>query len=414
MMSVFIAVNAHLLFSKKSTVAQTLYVHQYERMTDGHFEETIFKDGLVSPEDVYTVYVGNEEIIDKWLVKEGDQIQVGDEIATLQTEHADSQLVAWEAEEEGLIEQRTAVESTLNNLETDRASGNNNTSNVNTTETPENTDIELTVDVQVDVHQAGAYAQAVAEAERELAEIDRKLTVIQAQLAQNPMRPALISPVNGTVSSVNKHGYTLTADIYSDEKMITTYAQLDEWQKIEEGDLVRIQENTLNAVIEGTVQSISQVPATDSRWREAFDNLDPSKEQKNPMELYEIRIMPLEQLTNLPFGANVNTTIIVNEADAVSAKIHWLESYYKNSASTWKLDEKGRGVKTEVTIPFKSNNHAVITEGLKKGDVAIYNRDIANYNEPFNVILPMPLEFPTKSQWRTFGWKNYIKYGFLE
>ncbi|MCM3636510.1 efflux RND transporter periplasmic adaptor subunit [Sporosarcina luteola] len=411
--SLFIALNVHVLFSEKSTVPKTLYVHKYERMTSAHHEEDILKEGLITPENIYTVYVGDDETIDSWLVKEGDPVQVGDEIALLQTGRAESQLAAWEAEEEGLLEQRSAVESTIASLESDRSSARNNSSHVNTTETPDGTDVELNVDVQVDVHQDGAFAQAIAEAERELSEIDRNLAVVQAQLEQDATRPALISPVDGTVSEVDKHGFTLAADIYSNKKLVTTYAQLDEWQKIEAGDLVRIQENNLETNIEGTVHSVSAVPATDSRWREAYDKLDP-KERENPLDLYEITIMPLEELYNLPFGANVNASIIVNEAEAVSVKIQWLESYVKDSAVVWKLDEQGRATKTNVTVPFIKNNRAVITEGLKTGDIAFYNRNINEIDNVSNVFLPLPLELPSRSDWRIFGWKNYVKYGFVE
>ncbi|MCM3744142.1 HlyD family efflux transporter periplasmic adaptor subunit [Sporosarcina luteola] len=411
--SLFIAVNVHVLFSKKSTVPKTLYVHKYERMTPGHYEEELPKEGLVTPESIYTVYVGDDETIDSWLVKEGDPVKVGDEIALLQTGRAESQLAAWEAEEEGLLEQRSAIESTIASLESDRSSARTNSSNVTTTETPEGSDVELNVDVQVDVHQDGAYAQAIAEAERELSEIDRKLTVVQTQLEQDDARPALISPVDGTVSDVNKHGFTLAADIYSNRKLVTTYVQLDEWQKIEAGDPVRIQEDNLESVIEGTIHSVSEVPATDSRWREAYDKLDP-KERENPLDLYEITIKPLEELYNMPFGANVNASIIVNEAEAVSVKLHWLESFIEDSAVVWKLDEQGRAANTNVTVPFITNNRAVITEGLTTGDVAIYNRNIEEYSNHPRVFLPLPLELPSRSDWRTFGWKNYVKYVFVE
>lgn len=411
--SLFIAVNVHLLFSKKSTVPKTLYVQHHERMTPGHYEEEVMKEGLITPEDIYTVYVGDDEVIDSWLVKEGDPVQVGDEIALLQTERAESQLAAWEAEEEGLLEQRDAIESTIATLESDRRSAQNNSSHVNTTETPGDSEVELNVDVQVDVHQDGAFAQAIAEAERELSEIDRKLAVVQTQLNQDATRPALISPVDGTVAKVDKHSFTLAADIYSDTKLVTTYVQLDEWQKVEAGDPVQIQQNHLETAIEGTVHSISEVPATDSRWREAYDKLDP-KERDNPLDLYELTIMPAEELVNLPFGANVNATIIVNEADAVAVKIDWLETYVKDSAIAWKLDEQGRTAKTGVTVPFITNNRAVVTEGLTTGDVAIHSSHIDEYNVQSNVFLPFPLEFPSRSDWRAFGWKNYVKYGFVE
>ncbi|MBD7984608.1 efflux RND transporter periplasmic adaptor subunit [Sporosarcina sp. Sa2YVA2] len=411
--SLFIAVNIHLLYSPKSDVPQSLYVHQYERMTSNHFEEQLQKEALVSPEDIYNVYVGEDDTIDTWLAQEGDRVQVGDEIATLQTGRADSQLAAWEAEREALFAQQIDIESTIYNLEADRRNAKSNTANVNTTESPSD-NIDLTVDVQVDVQQDGAFAQAIAEAERERAEIDRKLTVLETQLSQNDSNPALISPVNGTVSAIDKHGFTLAADIFSDTKVLTTYVQLKEWQKIETGDPVRIQQDGLTTVIDGTVYFVSEIPATDSRWKEAFKQLEPKTTEGNPLEFYEIGIKPIEELTALPFGANVNATIIVNEADAVSVKLHWLDGYTKQQATAWKLDKDGKGMRTEVAIPFEVSNRAVVTEGLVKDDVAIYNRNIDSFDTPFNVFLPFPVEMPTKNQWRTFGWKNYLKYSFVE
>ena len=44
----------------------------------------------------------------------------------------------------------------------------------------------MNVDVQVDVKQDGSFAQAISAAEQELAEIDRQLTVVEAQLSQRP------------------------------------------------------------------------------------------------------------------------------------------------------------------------------------------------------------------------------------
>ncbi|MDN4605969.1 efflux RND transporter periplasmic adaptor subunit [Sporosarcina highlanderae] len=408
--STFIAVNVHLLFSENSMISKSVYVTKYERMTPGHFKEEIHKEGLISPQETFTVYVGNDETIEQWLVKEADKVRTGDEIALLQTEHAESQLAAWRSEEEGLLEQRNSIESIISNLESDRWSADDST-NANTTETLDETNIEVNINVQVS--QDGTYAQAIAEAERELSEINRKLTVVQTQLTQNSARPALISPVDGTVANVNKFGTTLATELYSDAKLVTSYVSLEEWQKIEVGDSVRIQESNLNIVIEGNVLFISEVPATDDRWKQAYESLD-SNERKNPLELYEILIQPADELSALPFGANVNAEITVNEADAVSVKIHWLESYTNGRAVAYKLDDHGRASKTEVIVPFESMNRAVITDGLKIGDVVIYDENLSKYRTPFKVFLPFPLELPEKENWRGFGWKNYIKYGFLE
>ena len=64
----------------------------------------------------------------------------------------------------------------------------------------------------------GSYAQAIATAEQELAEIVRRIVVIEAELAQNPSRPAMISPVDGVVSNVTRLGSTQGIDIYSTQR----------------------------------------------------------------------------------------------------------------------------------------------------------------------------------------------------
>lgn len=404
--SLFIAVNIHLLFSEKSKVPKTIHVSQYERMSTDQYEETVKKEGLLSPEEMYTIYVGDGESIDQWLVKEGDRIQVGEEIARLQTERADSQMAAWEAEEEGLLDQLSAIDETISDLEYERDNAQSG-ANHQSTETAGETEIEL--NIQVDLHQDGSYSQAIAAAERERSEIERQLKIIEAQLSQNPSRPALISPINGTVAEIHKNGSILSADIYSEEKLIKTYVQLEQWQDIEIDDTVRLQQNSLKTVIEGTVAFISEVPASEDKWRHAYEQLDPQR-NTHSLDLYEIHIRPIEPLQELPYGAKMNAEIVVNEADAISVNKQWLLPFDRQTKTVWTLNNEGKAVNTQVSVPFYSHDRAVITDGIEAGDIAIkYPADTAS-----NVITSLPFEFPNKSEWRAFGWKNYFKYAFLK
>ncbi|QTD40789.1 efflux RND transporter periplasmic adaptor subunit [Sporosarcina sp. Te-1] len=413
--SLFIAVNAFLLFSDQSKIQKSVYVPTYERMTAGTYEEQIAKEGLVAPAELFTVYVGNEETIDTWLVKEGDRVEIGDELAYLQSERAESQMAAWEAEEEGLLDQMRSVENTLAELQSERSSaGRNNGTNFNTTESPDGQEVELNVNVQVDVQQDGAYAQAIAAAEQELAEIDRKLTVVQTQLSQPSARAALVSPVDGIVSSVNRHGSIVSADLFSEQKEIITYADVKEWQKIEVGDEVLIQQDGMETPLEANVLSVSEVPAPDSEWKRAYTELN-SKKEKNPLEFYEIRVAIQSEETTIPFGANVNTFIVVNEAqDAVAIKQSWLTNVNRQTATAFKIDENGNAIPVQLTVPFLYHDRAVISDGLAIGDVALDEKNLRDYAGPTKVFLPMPLDWPSKTAWKSFGWKNYVKYMFIE
>lgn len=415
--SSFLAANFYLLFSDKSILKKSVYVDGFERMTSSNFQEKLAKEGFIAPTETYTIYVNGEDTVDSWLVKEGDLVTVGDEIAILQTERAESQRAVWEAEREALQQQYSSVASMISSLDSERQEArSDSSSNVNrqdnVLEGEEDTKLEvgLNVDVQVDVKQDGSFAQAIAAAEQELAEIDRQQIVVEAQLAQNPDRPALISPVDGVVSKVTRVGSTLAVDIFSSQKVIVTYTTNEEWLMIENDNPVIIQGAGFENAVEGTVQSVSQAPALDNEWLNAYKALDDTH-VTNPLSYYEVRILTDGAVESIPYGSNINAVVIVNEAlDAISVKEKWLNDFYKESASVWMIDEKGRAVKRDVKTPFAWETRAVVTEGLTLGDVVLHEPSLREYVDEPKVFLSIPSDLPSKKEWRAFGWRNYAKY----
>jgi HlyD family secretion protein len=415
--SAFIAMNFYLLYSDKSVITKSVYVERYERMTSSDHREELAKEGFIAPEETYTVYVGNDDTIDAWLVKEGDHVTVGDEIAILQTERAEGQRAVWEAELEALQQQSSSVQSMISTLESERSDAqSDSSSNVNrkdnASENADDTKVEvgLNVDVQVDVKQDGSFAQAIAAAEQELAEIERQQTVVEAQLSQNPGRPALISPVDGVVSKVTRTGSTLAVDIFSSQKVIVTYANNVEWEKVKTGDQVLIQGNGIGNAVEGTVLSVSQVPAVENEWLQAYKALDETV-VKNPLSYYEVRISTDVADQSVPFGTNVNAIVIVNEAlDSISVKENWLLDLYKETAFAWVINDKGRAEQVGIATPFTWQTRAVVSQGLQLGDVVVYESARNTYEDASKVFMSFPSELPAKEQWRAFGWRNYLKY----
>lgn len=415
--SSFLAGNLYLLFSDKSVITKSVYVERYERATNSNHQEKIAKEGFIAPEEIYTVYVGNEDTVDSWHVKEGDFVTVGDEIATLQTERAEGQRAVWEAERDALRQQDSAVRSMISNLESERRKAeSDSSSNVNrkdnVSENKDDTKVEvgLNVDVQVDVKQDGSFAQAIAAAEQDLAEIERQQAVVDAQLSQDSARPSLISPVDGVVSKVTRSGSILAVDIFSSQKVVVTYAKNEEWQQIENGDTVLIQGNGFENAAEGTVLSVSEAPATDNEWLSAYKALDDTK-VKNPLSYYEVRILTDASVEAVPFGANVNAVVIVNEAlEAITVNEKWLHDFYKESAYVWVIDDSGRATKVDVTTPFTWKTRAIVADGLQLGDVVFHEPSLKMDEYAPKVFLPLPSDLPSKAQWRAFGWKNYLKY----
>lgn len=411
--SCFIAANAILLFSEKSIIPKTVYVDDYERLTAGNYTEELPKEGLVSPISSYFVYVADDENVEQWLVKEGDAVTMGQEIASLNTARSDEQQAVWESEKQALKSQQSDLESQIDELETGRlrAASNRRTS-ADTTESVGTGDAQTDVNVNVDVNVSdqGAYEAAIADLEKELSHVQRQITVLDTQINQDDSNPAVLSPVDGVVANIHPLGERLAVEIYSTERNILTFAVSEQWQEIKPQSRVLIQADGMDKAVEGTVEAVSQVPSTDNEWVAAYKKVA-KDEEENPLAYYEVRVLPTESIEALPFANNANLSIIVNEAEnAVSVKAKWLDNRFEESAVATVVNEDGYAVRKNVLTPFDYKNRAVIVEGLEIGDVAIDNDRVDDYNYAPAVFFPMPTETPAWYSWKTFGWKNYMKY----
>lgn len=410
--SAFIGANAILLFSDKSIISKDVYVHEYERLASGNFEEALPKESLVAPLDIATVYVESEDTIQDWLVKVGDVVNVGDELATLNTSTADEQREVWESEKEALQRQVTQINSTITTLKSERTAASNSSSGNVTDNVTENTDdqtVTVDVNVEVEVPQDGAFAHAIAQAQQKLSEVNQRLQVVDAQLDQEGAA-AIISPVDGVVSNIQDKNGRLAVEIYSVDKIVVTYATDEQFQQVQVDDRVRLQADGIEQSIEGTVTEVSEVPATDSEFLSAYKSLDP-KNHKNPLAYYEVRIQPKEPISNLPFGNNTNAMILVNEAQkAVSVQSAWLHNRFDSSANVFVVNKDGHAVKTPVTIAFDLKTRSVINEGLKTGSVVVHEPQLIDYRYAPAIFFPMPMESPSWESAKSFGWKNYLKY----
>lgn len=413
--SSFLGANTVLLFSDKSTVTKKIYVHDYERVATGSYEESYPKEALVAPAEIFTVYVKDEETVDEWLVQEGDVVQVGTELARLNTRSADGQRSIWESEKEAIERQITEINRTISSLQSERSSAqNNNSSDANQNDTvtgdaEQSVEVDINVDVDVDVQQDGAFAQAISEAEQNLADANRELQVVEAQLAQKGTT-AIISPNEGVVSAIRKDNGRLAVDIFSTQKVIVTYATDEQWQDIQANDRVRIQADGLDASVEGAVLSVTQVPASDSTWLDAYKALD-AEEHTNPLAYYEVIVQPNEPIENLPFGINTNADILVNEApDAVSIKSTWLYDRFEEKASAQVITSNGYVITAPVTVHFDLETRSILTSGIKADSVIVYEPNISQYQYAPAIFFPMSLDFPTLDSVKDSGWKFYLKH----
>ncbi|MDN7241754.1 efflux RND transporter periplasmic adaptor subunit [Planococcus sp. N028] len=406
----FIASNFLLLFSEKSTLPKTVYIGETEPAFANTYTEKLPKEAVTAPNKSTQIYVQDREAIDQWLVKEGDTVQAGSELASLNEAETEEQRALWEAERDALQNELSEVELSLSNLVLERPIGGTDSGRINDSITDSDGNI-TDVNVNVDVPQDAPYAAAIAASEQRIASIESELAVVEAQLNQSLANPALISPEEGVVASINRDSEPMSIEIYSNDKIFVTYVVEDEWRDVEAQDRVMVHVDGMGPAASGTVLSVSTLPATDNKWLEAYKALDPVN-QKNPIAIYEVQIAtdaPIEG--NIPFGATANAEIVTNEApEAVALPEDWIFGRADQSGSVLQLQTDGRAAAIPITINFETDGKAVLAEGIAPGMIVANNEQLRNFQSPPKVFIPFPSERPNYEFAKNTHWRKYVGY----
>lgn len=402
--STFIAANAILLFSDKSELTRTYYVNDYDRVAENTYTKELEKESVIVPSNVTTVTV-DVDAVSEWMVKAGDIVLQGSELAQLNTESADKQRAIWESEQQAYMSEQTQIQSMISSLESERTYASSNaSSNGTTTGETEDEVIDVNVDVDVEIIGQGDYAHAISGAEQKLLEVERNLQIISTQLELETNELALLSATDGIVEAIEEKDGKYFIHLYTQEKSILTYAKESEWHKIEEGQKVKNYSTHKEGVLEGSIQGKMQMPAAESDWLKAYEQFDKKTEEP----VYEVNIQLTDQLDGLPFGANINSVIITNEAqNAVRVKAKWLLDRADEKAEVYTLSAEGQIVRTPVIVPFDLKQYAILSAGLEANQIVL-NADTKYINSP--AFLPLPMDLPSWNSFKAVGWKNYVKY----
>ena len=403
--SSIIAVNSILLFTEKSKVGRTYYVSEYDRVNESTYTKELEKESVVVPENVSTVTL-DVDVVSEFTVKVGDMVQEGQELAVLKSEAADSQRSLWESEEDAYMAEESKLESIIAVLESEKSSVSSgvNGSGSTTGDATEDKVINVGVQVDVEILQEGDYASAIAEAEQKLAEVERKRKIVSTQLSLDSEDLASLSPISGVVASIEESDGKYFIYLYTAEKSVVTFLEEAEWHEIQEGQKVMNYSTHQEGVVEGFVSMKTEVPANKSEWLKVFKRFDANIEEP----VYEVRIQLNGEVSVLPYGANINSSITTNEvAGAARVKEQWILNRVDQAAEVYTLTEDGKIGRTPVVVPLDLEQYAVLSEGLMEGNVVL------NADEKYigaQAFLPFPLDLPTWSSVKAVGWRDYVKF----
>ena len=402
--STFIAVNAILLFSSKSQIDRTYYVNEYDRVYENTYAKELEKEAIIVPANETTITVDVDAVSDI-KVAEGDSVQQGAEITQLNTDSADEQRGLWEAEQLAYMQEQSQLNQIIAGLESERGSADSTTSgNGNTTVNTMDDVIDVNVQVDVNVSQDSGFAQAIAEAEGKLAEVERKLQIINSQLSQESGELALLSPIDGNIAAIEERDGKYFIDIFANEKSVITFVNEEEWHQIKEGQEVRNYSTYQDGIVVGSILAKAQVPANESKWLTAYEQSGNTTEAP----VYEVKIQVKDELASLPFAANINSAVVTNKAEnAMRVKARWLLNHSNEKAEVYILTSEGHIARTLVTVPFELKQFAILSEGLPKESVVL-NENLKNNGA--QAFLSFPLNIPTWESIKAVSWKDYIKY----
>ena len=176
--------------------------------------------------------------------------------------------------------------------------------------------------------------------------------------------------MEGVVKEIVLEGDSIIFNIQSSDKKVIAYVTPKQWQEIELDQFTEItlfegQENELT--LDGMVIEKQQIPARDSI---AFEEMKRHEKINSNETIYEISILPNEDLFDTPVGTLATANIIVNkELDSFGVHEDWLVQKANDEAQyIYTLDENGKTTLTSVgklfTYQTKLDQHeALLVEG---------------------------------------------------
>lgn len=264
LVTAFISLNMVLMYSHKSVIPKKLYVSEYERLDIADYKEELDKEGFIAPKGLHTVYMKKDQKMDSWLVREGESVEVGTELASLRLEHIEAQRTQMNAELVALQNKSSSISQTISDLEYEQAISGGTRGSNDYYDSNDANSVRVNLNVDIEVVGEATFAQAIADATRDLADVQREIETVESKIAELPTESAMTSPVSGYVEKINRNQVNPSIDIYSTDQLVVTYVLDDEWPSVKTGNFVTIQHDAIRTPF------IPKIPTADY---EAVSNL---------------------------------------------------------------------------------------------------------------------------------------------
>ncbi|WP_337976272.1 HlyD family secretion protein [Lysinibacillus capsici] len=395
-----ISINAYFVFKDNSSVTRSYFIDEFQKAYVGTNTERVTKETIVAPAETYTI-TADATNLSAVNVKRGQEVMMNDVLATYKTDEVDEELTKLESERTAYETELQDLQDALDQIEDEYGDASNPKSSINTDQIND----KLSVTLKLELAQQNSASTAVALLNRHIAETNRQIGLLEAQITQIQSRQGIVSPIDGVVSAIKEEAGTLTFEIYSNEKAMYAYLSEKEWQKVQEGQTVDFKVKHVKDDLSGVVLE-KQTIATDDQtvWANELAKTATLPQPTN----YEVTLQQDAPLEDIPFSTTGKASIIVNEAfDSYKVDKSWLATAKKGNKKLYIINQDGKIQLIDVNVQFKTAKSAIFMDYLDEGTPMLSNE---KRNTEAYTFRTLPVEKIQWSHFKELTWKQYVKY----
>ncbi len=367
-MGLIVVVNAYLLLKDNDVILKKYYINDAHFAVAKDHEKMLPLDAIVTSSNEHFI-AAPVQAVNEVLVTEGQTVDVLSELVVFKQQETEKEVARLETERAAYATELAELEKVVSQLDNMSSETQPNSSVASDTINDGET-LNINLSVELGIEQGTPTAEGIAVIQRAVAETTRQLELLDSRIKQLSENNLLTSPVEGVVKEIVLEGDSIIFNIQSSDKKVIAYVTPKQWQEIELDQFTEItlfegQENELT--LDGMVIEKQQIPARDSI---AFEEMKRHEKINSNETIYEISILPNEDLFDTPVGTLATANITVNkELDSFGVHEDWLVQKANDEAQyIYTLDENGKTTLTSVgklfTYQTKLDQHeALLVEG---------------------------------------------------
>ncbi|WP_106495450.1 efflux RND transporter periplasmic adaptor subunit [Lentibacillus sp. Marseille-P4043] len=384
----FIGINICLIaFDKEENVERKSYVTDWAKTFKADMYEKIDKPGVLAAIEENDIYFNdNMGSFQGFLVDEGTQVNVGDELYTYQVQDYFATKAQLESEIDKINGEISAIEQAISTISFYQVP------RINVSLGNEDDSEETTIpSVEADYMKK----QYLTQKENELAQKNAQLESVQTQLTELQMSGDTItveSPYQGNITMVSESLADPLITIESTQLYVKGELTEKERMEMEQGMPVEVAVSENDTVLQGTINKISDSPKT----------VDISGKSIYPFAVSFADEAEQEEL--LP-GFHANMAITMDES--TGATVAHDDVIFGNSI--WKMTSEGKLSKQKIKKGIHSNQRQEITEGANFGDLVAEDHK-SQFRSGATFITPLKLD---EVRWKQLFdadefWKSFV------